>query len=492
MYFAPKLVYPTLENLLILLLTFESQGLDCLFGMEVPDSPPIRDAKWRSSQDDLSSQDGTDLTRKATTAQEAMERRKRSLAESDGLVLEISALAEELPSSEKQRAMLEQKDNKIAALEETIGLLKDSLKRTEGSLDAELQGKVREIGQLQKQLDSQKGENTKLLEENHKLLSAIEDHKKQFALLRDKLKDALSPAKGHVRVHPSGLSSLQSDGDGSKNGPSTANNRAAPTDDRINQFLAFNCAAPVLHNNKESEAEKKKKRAITEMPLKVANANSPGIDKRSTANVLLSSHNIENPSARDLSMLSSRGAPEYEHLSGRGGEDVASTKFLVTEPTGSHNQMDCPENETSSLISSQMQPTEDQVRKCLRVLPDRTPKKQKKIKTSAACSASKGDEVAKSKRVQYTEQARELAKIKVGARVEIWWAGGDCYYKGTVMREGIQNNCFFVKYDDGEEAWVDFGRPAFRLVSNSDDDAAGVDDCWHLQWRRGGQAARVA
>ena len=295
MYFAPKLVYPTLENLLILLLTFESQGLDCLFGMEVPDSPPIRDAKWRSSQDDLSSQDGTDLTRKATTAQEAMERRKRSLAESDGLVLEISALAEELPSSEKQRAMLEQKDNKIAALEETIGLLKDSLKRTEGSLDAELQGKVREIGQLQKQLDSQKGENTKLLEENHKLLSAIEDHKKQFALLRDKLKDALSPAKGHVRVHPSGLSSLQSDGDGSKNGPSTANNRAAPTDDRINHSLAFNCAAPVLHNDKESEAEKKKKRAVTEMPLKVANANSPGIDKRSTANVLLSSHNTENP-----------------------------------------------------------------------------------------------------------------------------------------------------------------------------------------------------
>lgn len=111
----------------------------------------------------------------------------------------------------------------------------------------------------------------------------------------------------------------------------------------------------------------------------------------------------------------------------------------------------------------------------VRVLPDRPPKKQKSSKTEDASSKTKrklhesaDDGPAKklSRRARAAERARLLAKIKIGVRVEIWWAGDECYYGGKVVRQGEEKNRFYVKYDDGEEEWVNFSRQAFRLLTN--------------------------
>jgi len=113
----------------------------------------------------------------------------------------------------------------------------------------------------------------------------------------------------------------------------------------------------------------------------------------------------------------------------------------------------------------------------VRVLPDRTPTKQKKAKTEVAPGASKtkrklhesaddGSAKKLSRRARAAERARLLAKIKVGVRVEIWWAGDECYYKGKVIRQAHEKNRFYVKYDDGEMEWVNFSRQAFRLLTN--------------------------
>ncbi len=57
------------------------------------------------------------------------------------------------------------------------------------------------------------------------------------------------------------------------------------------------------------------------------------------------------------------------------------------------------------------------------------------------------------------------SKILVGTRVEVWWDGDARYYKGTVLRIGPDNNNkFFVRYDDNEEAWVYYARNRVRLL----------------------------
>jgi len=130
----------------------------------------------------------------------------------------------------------------------------------------------------------------------------------------------------------------------------------------------------------------------------------------------------------------------------------------------------------------------------VRVLPDRTPKKRKKSNGPpvAAAAAARSSPKRKERENSAKEppkgaqkdraaaQAKVLAKIKVGSRVEIWWAGDDCYYKGTVTLEGKQKNRFFVEYDDGEEEWVNFSRQAFHLLptNGSTSGAAAKEKSW--------------
>ena len=132
----------------------------------------------------------------------------------------------------------------------------------------------------------------------------------------------------------------------------------------------------------------------------------------------------------------------------------------------------------------------------VRVLPDRTPKKRKKSNGPPAAAAAAATARSSPKRKERESAAKEppkgaqkdrtaahasvLAKIKVGSRVEIWWAGDDCYYKGTVTLEGKQKNRFFVKYDDGEEEWVNFSRQAFHLLptNGSTTVAAAKEESW--------------
>lgn len=62
--------------------------------------------------------------------------------------------------------------------------------------------------------------------------------------------------------------------------------------------------------------------------------------------------------------------------------------------------------------------------------------------------------------------ANEVAKIKVGTRVAVFWPDDNRYYKGVVSRKQPEATWrpFFLEYDDGEEEWIDFRQHKFKIL----------------------------
>ena len=58
-----------------------------------------------------------------------------------------------------------------------------------------------------------------------------------------------------------------------------------------------------------------------------------------------------------------------------------------------------------------------------------------------------------------------LSKIKVGSRLDIWWAGDSAYYAAVVRKVGTEMGRVFIRYEDDEEEWIDLTKNLFRLTS---------------------------
>lgn len=68
--------------------------------------------------------------------------------------------------------------------------------------------------------------------------------------------------------------------------------------------------------------------------------------------------------------------------------------------------------------------------------------------------------------------AKEVAKIKVGTRVAVWWPDDHKYYKGVVSRKQPEATWrpFFLEYDDGDEEWIDFRQHKFKVLSDASEE----------------------
>jgi len=60
----------------------------------------------------------------------------------------------------------------------------------------------------------------------------------------------------------------------------------------------------------------------------------------------------------------------------------------------------------------------------------------------------------------------DLSSVVVGTRIAIWWPDDRKYYLAKVQRkQPVSFKPYFVKYDDGEEEWIDLRRHKWRFAS---------------------------
>ncbi len=62
--------------------------------------------------------------------------------------------------------------------------------------------------------------------------------------------------------------------------------------------------------------------------------------------------------------------------------------------------------------------------------------------------------------------------FEVGQTVEVYWPSDDEFYPGRVTKSrqirNYGNSKYFVKYDDGDEGWVDPTKTEMRILHESD------------------------
>lgn len=96
-----------------------------------------------------------------------------------------------------------------------------------------------------------------------------------------------------------------------------------------------------------------------------------------------------------------------------------------------------------------------------------TPRKREKGKVPA----SEFDKRCRPKKLN-----DDLKQLEVGSRVEIWWTGDNCFYRGQITRKSKKRGKFFVVYEDGSDEWVNLRRQQFRLIG---DDSSSGDEASH-------------
>ncbi|GAX27289.1 hypothetical protein FisN_23Lh144 [Fistulifera solaris] len=66
----------------------------------------------------------------------------------------------------------------------------------------------------------------------------------------------------------------------------------------------------------------------------------------------------------------------------------------------------------------------------------------------------------------------ELAEIKVGIRVAVWWPDDRRYYEGVVSKKQPEASWrpFYLEYDDGEAEWIDFRQHKFKILRVDDEE----------------------
>ncbi|GAX27397.1 hypothetical protein FisN_23Hh144 [Fistulifera solaris] len=66
----------------------------------------------------------------------------------------------------------------------------------------------------------------------------------------------------------------------------------------------------------------------------------------------------------------------------------------------------------------------------------------------------------------------ELAEIKVGTRVAVWWPDDRRYYEGVVSKKQPDASWrpFYLEYDDGEAEWIDFRQHKFKILRVDDEE----------------------
>lgn len=76
--------------------------------------------------------------------------------------------------------------------------------------------------------------------------------------------------------------------------------------------------------------------------------------------------------------------------------------------------------------------------------------------------------------------------VIVGSRVGVWWSGDRVYYPGSVVQydRTAKSRRFRLRYDDGDEEWIDFDRHKFRFLPDSPRRPAPVGKGCHRDCER--------
>ena len=57
--------------------------------------------------------------------------------------------------------------------------------------------------------------------------------------------------------------------------------------------------------------------------------------------------------------------------------------------------------------------------------------------------------------------------VGVGSRLSIWWEGEQAYFEGVVADMREKKKGFFIKYDDGDQEWVNLRKEKFKILSGA-------------------------
>ena len=59
-------------------------------------------------------------------------------------------------------------------------------------------------------------------------------------------------------------------------------------------------------------------------------------------------------------------------------------------------------------------------------------------------------------------------QVQVGDEISVYWPDDDQYYDATVeQQKGTTSSSFYIRYDDGEQEWVDLSTETFQLLDTS-------------------------
>jgi hypothetical protein len=68
-----------------------------------------------------------------------------------------------------------------------------------------------------------------------------------------------------------------------------------------------------------------------------------------------------------------------------------------------------------------------------------------------------------------TTRSMIASVIEVGSRVSVYWDDDHCYFPGTITKTKLNGKPFFLKYDDGDEEWIDLRKHKFRLLPSHEE-----------------------
>ena len=83
-------------------------------------------------------------------------------------------------------------------------------------------------------------------------------------------------------------------------------------------------------------------------------------------------------------------------------------------------------------------------------------------------SAGKGENEDGSSSSASSSQDEDEKQVTIGTRVAVYWDGEDQYFPGIVTRQRKGGRQHFIKYDDGDDEWIDLKSVEYQVIGSAD------------------------